>query len=139
MASEQRKTKSGNKEKETPSLTAKQLERILQERDEKKAKENGETIGGVLVFIIIVAALIGAGFGIHHLVRHWNEDEAKKAYKSCWLVYGDSDRCEGMKHKLTDDYWSGLSEWEKNKRLSALQEAACEEHPNVCSRKQGDS
>lgn len=128
-------TKKNTKKKQketTSSLTAKQLERLLQKRDEEKAKENGQVVGGIFVFVIIVALLVGAGFGVYYLIRNRNEDRAIKGYKSCYALYGDSDRCEDFKHDLMDNYWGGLSNWEKGKKLSALQKEACNEYSLGC-------
>lgn len=129
MPANSRKTSKSKKDK---ALTAKQLEHLLQKREEEKAKENGQVVGGIFVFVIIVALLIGAGFGVYYFIRNRNEDRAIKGYKSCYALYGDSDRCEDFKHDLMDNYWGGLSNWEKGKKLSALQKEACNEYSLGC-------
>ena len=124
--------KNNKNKKEEHDLTAKQLEHLLQKREEEKAKENGQVVGGIFVFAIIIALLVGAGFGIYYLIGNRNEDRVIKGYKSCYVLYGDSDRCEDLKHDLIDNYWGGLSNWEKSKKLSALQKEACSESSLGC-------
>lgn len=122
------KVKKINKSQKNQTLTTKQLERLLKKREEEKAKENSQIIGGVFMFIIIVALLIGAGFGIYYGISHlYNGREEKRlteAYKACYRLDDlDTLHCRDIKEQLKER-WKDLRVTEREKKFSDLEREA---------------
>lgn len=66
-------------------ITAKQLERILRERDEEKGRESDQVLGGVFMFIIIVVII---GVGIYFLVDFLNnKSKGGSSSSTDWNAY----------------------------------------------------
>lgn len=122
MTTNTKKTSKSQKTKN--SITTKQLEQLLKRREE----ENGQVIGGVFMFIIFIALIIGAGFGIYYglssLRNNREERRLTEAYKACYRLNAlDSLQCRDIIEQL-QEHWKDLRSTEREKKFSDLQREA---------------